>query len=413
MKIIKATCPSCSTSNLFPFEEIGSCTVCSGCRSVYNPSEPEVLRKNLLKETKDLFLLALETKLNWEGEIYSITGYVVKQEKEDPVAIWVEYFLTNPSLPNLYLSYFNGHWTLIEYLPEINRAKGSVRNIYNMTYQKVEYDFHHKYDVKILDAQGCFNFPFYEDDGNHVREYVNYDEVLIWEENREENNIRFYRGKYMFSVSLNRLLEPAVKLPKRIGYVAHQPFYFPVDGRSFRLMSLLLIGCMALGMMCWRAFFDSEQIHQGRLIVSSADPSTITSQPFEINYDHSLLNIKASVYNMNNDWVYSEMALINTKTGEERFFEMETEFYSGVEGGESWSEGDREINGNIQYLNKGTYVLEVTPRQQEYSVDKTILFELVSQKGSWSIFWVMTALIVIINIILGILGDYFRNKKFG
>lgn|GEM_PF-4144402 len=413
LKTLKASCPSCSTANLFPFEEAESCTVCSNCRSIYKPSEPLALRKNLLKEVKDLFLLPLGTTFQWNKESYTITGYVVKREKEDSAAVWIEYFLTHATLPNIYISCYNGHWTVITYLPDIVRPKGSVKNRYNMTYQKVEYDFQHHYTAQILDAQGCFNFPFYEDDENKVREFVNFDEVLIWEENKQDENLRFYKGIYLYANDLKKNLSPAVKMPKRIGYVAHQPFYFPLNPRSFRLMSILLVLCMAFGMVFWDTFFERKSINEGRLEVSTENPNTITSRPFTVAYDHSILNIEASVYNMANDWIYAEMALLNTQTGEERYFEMETEFYSGYEGGEHWSEGDKTINGNIQYVDAGTYVLEATPKQAVGSVPKTVQFRLTSQKGSWSIFWVLVGIIALINITLALIGDYFNHKKRG
>lgn len=410
---IKSPCPSCSTPNPFPFEDPGSCTVCSGCRSVYSPSEPLVLRKNLLKEVKVQFLLPLGTKLRWQKETYDIRGYVIKQEKNDSTAIWVEYFLTHDALPNLYLSYFNGHWTVIEFLPDINRKKGSIKNLYSMSYKKVEYDYQHKYGVDILDAQGCFNFPFYEDDDNKVREYVNGDEVLIVEENAKDEQLRFYKGRYVYKNELKNLLEPRTDLPKRIGYVAHQPFYFPLYTRSFHYMSVLLIALMLLGMIAWDTFFEPIQVRNGDMTITTESPETFTSQPFTITYDRSILNVTASVSSMENDWVYSEMALINTKTGEERYFEMEAEYYSGYEGGEHWSEGSHIESGNIQYVDAGTYVLEVTPTQQIGSAGKLIRFTLISQKGSWSVFWVLTGVIVITNILLAIIGDYFNHKKRG
>lgn len=410
---LKASCPSCSTANLFPFAEAESCTVCSNCRSIYRPSGLPAPPKYPLKAVKDLFLLALGTQLKWEAETYTITGYVVKREKEDRSAVWVEYFLTHASLPNLYLSYFDGHWSVIEFLPDIVRKKGSIQNKYNMTYQEVEYDFQHNYTVEILDAQGCFNFSFYTDGGNKVREYVDFDEILIWEENAGDENIRFYKGKYVYASELKSLLNPKVRLPKRIGYVAHQPFYFPLNPRSFHLMSLLLVLCMAFGMVFWNTFFEAESIEEGTLDVSTENTETMTSRPFSVKYDHSILNVEASVYGMSNDWVYAQMALVNTQTGEERYFEMETEYYSGYEGGEHWSEGDQIIDGNIQYVDAGTYVLEATPKQANGSVPKNMRFTLTSQKGSWSVFWTLVIVIGLINIALALLGDYFNHKKRG
>lgn len=413
LESLKSLCPNCSTNNNFPFSEAESCSVCTNCRSIYRNGDQFVLRKNLLKKQSIDFLLPLETSFQWEGEKYVISGYVIKREKEDKLAIWIEYFLTHPTLPNLYLIFFNGHWTVLKYLPEVKRTKKNVRNQFNVTYQKIEYDFQHNYTVEIIDAQGCFNFPFYEDNENKVREFVYYNQVLIWEENSKDPNLRFYLGEYMFSVDLEKCFEEKFDFPKRKGYVAHQPFYFPIDGKSFRWMSLLLIATMIVGMTFWQSFFPTQSIIDGHLSVQTNNSETITSDPFEIKYDNSILNIRAKADGLNNEWVYSDMALINTKTGEERYFDMELEYYFGQTDGENWSEGDTDINGNIQYVDAGTYVLEATPLQAAGIDSKRIDFYLTTQKGSWSVFWFLVIWIVVINVILGFWGDYFNHKKRG
>lgn len=367
----------------------------------------------MLTASNPAFLLPLGLQIEWESEVYMITGYIVKREKADKNAEWIEYVLTHPSLLNLYLSYFEGHWTMIEFLPDVKRTKRSIKNQYNLTYKKVEYDYQHSYSIEIVDAQGSFNFRFYEDDDNRAREFVHYDSMMIWEENTKDPQIRFYRGKYLFPSELKKRIRSKISLPKTRGHVGHQPFYFPIDGKSFRWMSLLLIATMIVGMTFWQSFFPAIAIHDGQLEVQTDNPNTVSSAPFTVVYDNSILNVRTQVYNMSNDWVYSNLALINTKTGEERYFEMETEYYFGRTDGENWSEGDQDINGNIQYVDAGTYVLEATPQQAAGSVPKTIRFSLTAQKGSWSVFWFLVIVIVLINIVLGFIGDYFNHKKRG
>lgn len=412
MKINEKSCPNCETINLFPFEEAESCTVCSSCRTVYN-SNGDLLKKEYLEAQTDLFLLPLGTKFREENETYTVTGYVIKKEQFDAQAIWVEYFLTHESLPNLYLSYYNGHWTLLRFLPDLQWEKGSIHNRYNIAYKGISYELYHYYNIQILDAQGSFNFPFYEDDNNMVREFINWNEVFIWEENKRDKFINFYIGRYIFSSELAKQIEPKIKLPKRVGYASYQPFYFPFDIKSFRLMSILLIGVMVLCMFSWQAFFSPKYIKEGQFELNSAENTAVTSSPFEVKYDNSVLHVKASVFGLSNDWVYADLALINTKTGEERYFSMEAEYYYGYEGGESWSEGSNTESGNLQYVDAGTYVLEATPTQALGSNEKTIRFELVSQKGSWSIFWTLTLFIVVINLFFALLQDYFNHKKQG
>jgi hypothetical protein len=64
---------------------------------------------------------------------------------------------------------------------------------------------------------------------------------------------------------------------------------------------------------------------------------------------------------LNNTWIYLSMALINLDSGQAYDFGREVSFYSGVDGGESWSEGTRSDEATLPSVPAGQYYLRIEP----------------------------------------------------
>jgi hypothetical protein len=62
---------------------------------------------------------------------------------------------------------------------------------------------------------------------------------------------------------------------------------------------------------------------------------------------------------VSNSWVYVAGDLFNEAKGTLQTFELPIEFYSGVDGGERWSEGSRDRDVHLSRPEKGTYVLRL------------------------------------------------------
>lgn len=83
------------------------------------------------------------------------------------------------------------------------------------------------------------------------------------------------------------------------------------------------------------------------------------SEPFEIP-EAEPVEVSVSA-NMDNSWLWVGGALIQEDTGAVYEFDVEPSFYSGVEDGESWSEGSRDQSKTLPAVPKGRYVLRLQP----------------------------------------------------
>ena len=106
---------------------------------------------------------------------------------------------------------------------------------------------------------------------------------------------------------------------------------------------------------------------QPRTAASTLDPATTEARepvyfsgPIEIKDGHSNLAVTLSAP-VNNAWVSLEGALVSETTGVAELFLLESSYYHGVDGGESWSEGRQTQEVFLSAVPPGTYVLRLAP----------------------------------------------------
>jgi hypothetical protein len=84
---------------------------------------------------------------------------------------------------------------------------------------------------------------------------------------------------------------------------------------------------------------------------------TASSQPFDLTSNKNV-RILASA-NVNNTWADLDVDLYNEQNQEIESVHVPIEYYSGVEDGESWSEGDQNQDATISSPGAGHYTLQV------------------------------------------------------
>jgi hypothetical protein len=84
------------------------------------------------------------------------------------------------------------------------------------------------------------------------------------------------------------------------------------------------------------------------------------SEAFEIGADTDMLKIDLYA-GVNNSWSWLEVDLLNAEDGKSiGYVAQEVQYYHGVEGGESWSEGDHEWSQTFRAPKPGRYKLALT-----------------------------------------------------
>lgn len=407
------SCPKCnSRKSVFTTEAI--LHVCTSCNIVFNNFEKnnnQKLGKEFAHHAEEL---PLGIQLKHNELLYAITGKLVKYEESDPQAVWTEYVLTNPEAENIYLACWNGHWSLVECIPgfESKWKPSSMRN--ELEYEGILYTYFHKYKIRIAYAEGEFNFNVFEEDKNDAFEYINPPLTIIVNYDKAEKKVEAFKSTYLYKGELKRKLSDRVSLENSSSIAGNQPFYWNINPPLFFQGSMAMFFILLLLQLLIGYFYPAVLITKSDYQLTSQNTEKVyTFDSFNVPYDNALMNITMGSSSLSNDWIATEMTLVNDATAEERSFSMETERYSGYEGGESWAEGSYTTEGNIKAVKKGKYHFEITPIQQMDTAPKDVYVRVEIFKGSWSVFWLFAIILVVANIIIGVMSDYFEHKKWG
>ncbi len=430
-------CPKCGEQHAATTSD-AKVFVCNNCFTVFN-REGNPISINLQPEyAEKCNVLQMGDTFTHKNAAYKITGKLVKRVRNNTKFVWTEYFLSNDALPNIFLVEADGHWTVLEILDTPPDYWSLEMALANQKLNGKDYKFNYEYNVDILFAEGSFGKDAFDEQGFLGFEYINAPHILTAEHSLTTGKNEFYLGEYLFPDRVKKQLTENRNLPEPEGYGSSQPYYWDFDMSNFSKLSIrsLIVFFVAQLLFSFVFYPETTPIEanvetnpaadlremqnsdtpfdtiQTNAAINSADTAKVSLvRNIDVPYDHAILNTVIDCENLENDWVAAELSLVNEETGEEFFFMIETEHYSGVENGESWKEGSYWNNGAVTGISKGRYHLEITPFSQPGSVQKNIKFSFSFYKGSWTIFTVFSLLLVLVNVLLMYSKTSFEAKK--
>ena len=110
-----------------------------------------------------------------------------------------------------------------------------------------------------------------------------------------------------------------------------------------------------------------------------------------------------------NSWLYMEGDLIDESTGLVQAFSTPVEYYRGVDGGESWSEGGQTNSVHLSALPAGKYTLRVEAQWEKWQ--QPISMTVRVEQGVPRILHIILTLILISIIPIFVLFYHFSFEK--
>jgi hypothetical protein len=153
-------------------------------------------------------------------------------------------------------------------------------------------------------------------------------------------------------------------LPRPSKIAPNQPY---PHKKIYKYWGLLLLASIALAIVLaatTRSQKVFEQTYTLEPIKSLEDSQVRFSEPFELKGRKNVVITAAA--SVDNSWVEIEGDLINQATDESEAFSLPVEYYSGVEDGESWSEGNRSPDVYLSAQPAGTYILGFEARWEKF-----------------------------------------------
>ncbi|HEX8638867.1 MAG TPA: hypothetical protein VF692_12440, partial [Pyrinomonadaceae bacterium] len=154
-------------------------------------------------------------------------------------------------------------------------------------------------------------------------------------------------------------------LPKPWSVAPNQPFngsfYY-----TYGLIPLALLFVVALFMIPLSGFGSTPLAQEIFLppMANAQAPQTVFSQPFELKGNRNVrITANAPV---SNSFADLEVDLINEQNNEVESLVIPIEYYSGTDGGESWTEGAQTQDATLSSLPAGKYTMRVEGTWQNW-----------------------------------------------
>ena len=355
-------CPNCGgTVTLRGFAHTLS-VVCVQCLSVLDTKTPSLKILQTFQERERFQpAIPLGKRGKLHGDPYEAIGFQVREIRVEGVGYrWREYLLFNPYKGFRYLTEYNHHWndvTTVKALPEVY-AGGRKARLRGETFRHFQ-----RAEAETIYVMGEFPWRVRVGESVTTDDYISPPRILSSETTREE--VTWSLGEYLDGQQVWKSFDLPGKAPPPSGIFANQPSpYVGRLGTMWALWAVLTATLIAAALFVAvsarreKVFDQSYNFHP-----SARGEHSFVTPVFELKGRPS--SVEVEIYtNLDNEWAYFAMALINDDTGEAWDFGREIGYYYGRDSDGSWSEGRRSDTSVIPRVPPGRYYLRVEPEME-------------------------------------------------
>ncbi|GAL84316.1 hypothetical protein Solca_2401 [Sporocytophaga myxococcoides] len=288
-----------------------------------------------------------------DGKKYEVVGLANYREAHTPYA-WDEYILFSPIHGYSFLSVFEGHWNYFEQTILRPKREGNDVNLNGDTYR-----IFNRYKKKTDYALGEFPWDISEN-SNTITEYIYPPYIIVHDKGTNEET--WLLGKYITPKEIKEAFNLQTYLPQQKGIGSTQLHSSAASLSKVKHLTLYVVLSITVLQIIF-SFSAKEKVVFKDQFTIPVNKTGIVSPPFELEktlFGKSNLQVEL-IAPVHNSWMEADITLVNDLSGEEFHFEEGVEYYSGVEGGESWSEGQNYTDLTLSSIPAGKYHLNIFP----------------------------------------------------
>lgn len=331
---------------------------CTSCGSLLDPRDPNVVilieAARRARITPDI---PIGTRGTWHDHPFEVIGFQRRSITVDETRYsWDEYVLFNPYQGFRYLTNYQGHWNDVRTLRELPRLAFGQRaqaTVAGRTYR------HFQQAVATTDYV-IGEFPWRVRVGESVQtdDFIAPPFILSSEGRATERT--WSLGEYTPASAIWSAFRLPGSPARPVGIFANQPN--PYKGRSsgVRWISALCV-LLLTAIPIWRVLTAARQeVFSGQYTWDPrAREASFVTPTFTLRKPANLdIRLRAALHN---NWLGFDIAVIDANTGTAYNHDKEISYYSGVDGGEYWSEGSGISSLFIPPVPAGDYYLRVEP----------------------------------------------------
>ena len=335
--------------------------VCPQCHAVLDVSTPlvKILQRAQQAQEQAQPKIPLGTRGQIENVTWEVIGFQVRQIVVDDVPYsWDEYLLFNPYYGFRYLSEYNGHWNFISTLPLVPETVPGARpalRLRGVTYKHFQHS-----NATTTFVLGEFPWRAHRGETAAVDDFIAPPRMISGE--RTDGEVVWSLGEYWTGAQIWKAFQLPGRPNPAVGVYENQPSPHHGHAGAMWRAALWMLVALAAMMFYFTVSARREEVYSSRYNFSTGtggEPSFVTPV-FELKGRPS--NVELQIHtDLDNNWAYFDLALINQDTGRAWDFGREVSYYHGVDEGESWSEGRQADSVSIPAVPSGHYYLRIEP----------------------------------------------------
>jgi hypothetical protein len=416
----RLACPSCNAPiELHSPESLrAACAYCNTLLDVQS-GNLRVLEKLARKAVPRI---PLGTTATFSEGALTVIGYVERSAQiEGEWYGFEEYLMFEPAIGFRWLVNSDGHWSYVQPV-----AVGATElTDTGVKYDGVKFRLFQQSPLRVDTVVGEFYWKVQAGEQTFGEDYIAPPAMLSKEASGTEQN--WSLSTYVTRKELQAALggKPELDFGGGTGVGANQPD--PI-GKSATPLTLGFVALLAVGLgFCSAApksiaYVHTVSIPAGTPPVAPAEPSptdpaiepaspnVFFSEPFQLVADRNVeFGFNAS---LSNDWAYVVASLVNVASGDVVTADASMEYYSGVDDGESWSEGKQTASEVVGPVPAGQYVLRMEMQHGASTGEVPMTVQIRQGVFRWRYLWLALGVLGIPFLIFGLYSYFFENRRW-
>ncbi len=396
-------CPNCGGPLSLTAPDKAERVTCPNCNSLLDVNQGKLTYLKALNPppAQPDFVAPIGAEGVFPGDVkFKIIGAVVRSVTVEGIQyFWHEYLLYEPMIGFRWLVHSDNHWNFVE---PVNPAEveplGTTVNYNGNTFKIFQ-------DAPAVVEYVKGEFYWRVEQGETVRAVDFVSPPLMLSQEISENEINWSVGTYMTNDEIEKIFG-ITGLPRPWGVAPNQPFTgrFYYTWGALPLLLLIVVAIFSIPLTgLTKTVLNQEIILPPMPNATTAQAAF--SQPFELNGNKNL-RITAGAQ-VDNSWADLDVDLVNDQSQEVESVNIPVEYYSGVDEGESWTEGDKSTDATLSSLPGGKYTLRVEGTWQNWQAQMPVTVK-VEQGVNRGVNFCCAFVVLLIMPILGL----FRKMSF-
>ncbi len=338
---------------------------CPYCGAGHDVANGKLAFFKKLKPSKTKPIIPLGAKGTIDDAEYVVAGFMERAVRFDRDYFWTEYLLYNRDKGYRWLVNSDDHWSFVTPLNpgDVNDVdpRGAARFV---QYDGRAYKIFQTATARVTHVLGEFYWKVAVGENVDTVDYVSppfgiSKEITL----KGAQEIAYSHARYTEPREIEKAfgVENLVR-PSGVGPI--QPYPGARLGKAWAAMLVLLLAvAIFIAMTRPRRTLLEQTYDLGAIPASSEtlpageNARVFFTQPFELTGNKNV-EVRADAP-LDNTWLYLGVDLVDESAGELKSFEMPLEFYSGVDEGERWTEGNQGRTMFVSAPKKGPHVLRV------------------------------------------------------